>query len=258
MKIVASVNHKGGVGKTTLAVTLAHYLAKNGHPTLIIDLDGQGSTSRFLGLEPGPGLRRFLLGEKGQVAQFTGRENLWIISNSKDGNTAIERTVPSPDILASSLRNMPRLYDFVILDSAPSVGMLHTAPLLACDHYMIPVKLDQASMIGARSVTDSTNDLAHMVHVENIQKKFLGFMPNFWDRRLSDSRRWLKFLYDLDPALVFPPIPVDSRLQYAMGLGQTIWEFAPDARCVRGTLVDGVRVGGFLRAFDRLERALND
>ena len=60
MKIVAFANQKGGVGKTTTAVTLAHGLAKHGRRTLLVDLDPQGHTAYSLGLDKAPGLYRLI------------------------------------------------------------------------------------------------------------------------------------------------------------------------------------------------------
>ena len=260
MRVIASVNHKGGVGKTTLAITLAHWLSLRGHNTVIIDLDGQGSAAQFLGLEPGPGLFPFLVPEElSPYLYATGRKNLWIIPNNKEDTAALDTRINHASIqpldLDDAIRELLPQFDYAILDSAPSVGALHTAPLLACDYYLVPVKLDRASISGARSVVDSTASLASS---KTIQQKFLGFVPNFWDRRTKDAEQWLSYLYNLDQSLVFPSIPVDAKLPEAMGQGKTILEYAPHARSIRGVKMFGSQVGGFNNLFKALMKAIGE
>lgn len=261
MKVIASVNHSGGVGKTTLATTLAHWLALQGQKTIIIDLDGQGNVSEFLGLSPQPALLPFLYPEcSGEYIRPANRDNLWIISNTKESNVQLEKRLPDPECLSIALDRLARVVpstDYVVIDSPPSVGMLHTAPLLACDYYVVPVKLDKKSMTGARSVAESTADLDNSVEIEG---KFAGFAPNFWDRRTTESNQWLQFLYALDRNLVLPPIPTDARLPVAMSQGQTIWEFASSARSIVGVKIKknpDIYMGGLIRTFTRLLRIVN-
>jgi chromosome partitioning protein len=112
-KVICIANQKGGVGKTTTAVTLAHGLARKGKQVLLIDLDPQGQSATALGLRPEPGAFYLLtMGDSSQESAFvrqwlreTGRENLHLIAG--DQQTMAAQTVLNAQDCQSSPYNAP-------------------------------------------------------------------------------------------------------------------------------------------------------
>ena len=134
--IMAILNQKGGVGKTTTAVTLASGLARNSYRVLLIDLDTQGNVADSLGLPHGDDLRRLLSPDLhcplDQAITPSGLERLDVIRSDKS-TTALKQTLAGVTlreyILADLLESAA--YDLILLDCAPSVDLLHFVALVA-------------------------------------------------------------------------------------------------------------------------------
>ena len=131
MTILTIANQKGGVGKTTTAVTLAHGLAMAGQNTLLVDLDPQGHVAFALGVDKAPGLYR-LVAEEEPISNVivTTRENLDIVPGDKKTEKAKRAVVISnfpTEIIGRLFRNVG--YDVVIFDMAPSLDVLHVSAL---------------------------------------------------------------------------------------------------------------------------------
>jgi chromosome partitioning protein len=175
-RIYAVVNRKGGVGKTTTAVTLGHGLAKKiageGH-VLIVDLDPQGNVATSLGLSVnGRDIADVLTGEApveeailhADRSQVGGpaRPNLWVLPASdaladakltlvanaaltsvldQFGGRAV-KAVPTDQLLQTHLSKAVATFDYIILDCPPSLDMLGTAIYHFADEAVVPVKVD--------------------------------------------------------------------------------------------------------------------
>src|SRR3990172_2871464 len=127
MKIIAFANQKGGVGKTTTAVTLAHGLARHGRRTLLVDLDPQGHTAFSLGLEKSPGLYRLIcLDEPLRSTVQSARPNLDVLPGDKRSES-VKRLITLSDFRDSILSDRLHAadYDCVLIDMAPSLDVLH-------------------------------------------------------------------------------------------------------------------------------------
>ena len=161
LTILAILNQKGGVGKTTTAVTLASGLAKKGMQVLLIDLDTQGNVADSLGLPAGDDLRRLLSPELhcplDQVVTPSGLDHLDVIRSDKS-TTALKQVLAGVTlreyILIDALQHSG--YEVIILDCAPSVDLLHFAALVAADYLLIPTRLDKLAVNG---VTRCSSDI---------------------------------------------------------------------------------------------------
>jgi chromosome partitioning protein len=133
-KICISLS-KGGVGKSTAAVSIAHGLALAGKRVLLVDTDDQGQDSFLLGVSPKHGLADVLSETVGaEEAVFKARDGFWILSGGK-ALSGIKREIGRKDFsaeltLSNALKPLEGKFDFVIVDTAPSWDTLtkHTSP----------------------------------------------------------------------------------------------------------------------------------
>ncbi|MEA2544776.1 MAG: chromosome partitioning protein [Chloroflexota bacterium] len=156
MRTIAVVNRKGGSGKTTTAVSLAAVLAERGLPTLLIDLDPQGSASAWLGdaRDERGGIYAFEeTRDLGAIAVKTKIAGLEIVRSSAWLLTA-ERTLKG-DMSLGVLRAIQRLkpyWAFVIIDCPPSLSYLSVGALMAVREVIIPVEAHAIAVPGVAAV----------------------------------------------------------------------------------------------------------
>src|SRR5262249_26919266 len=146
--LIAVVNQKGGVGKTTTAINLAAALAEVGHPTLLIDLDPQANSTSGLGLDPVRArlnVYHLLTGEAtiAEVVQPTGISGLYLAPSHIDLAGAEIELASLPDrerLLRTTLTEHPPKVDVVIIDCPPSLGLLTLNALVAATSMLIPTQ----------------------------------------------------------------------------------------------------------------------
>ena len=229
---MAILNQKGGVGKTTTAVTLASGLARNGYRVLLIDLDTQGNVADSLGLPHGDDLRRLLSPDLrcplDQVITSSGLDRLDVIRSDKS-TTALKQTLAGVTlreyILADVLESAA--YDVILLDCAPSADLLHFAALVAADYLLIPTRLDKLAVNGVR---DALQTLAALKRISHCQ--VAGILPTFYERVTLESHEQLIHLAQTFGKLVLPPIPQDTQCRVASRYGKTLWEYSPQAKAL--------------------------
>ena len=260
MLVVAIVNQKGGVGKTTTAVTLGHGLALLGYRVLVVDLDSQGHVAEALGLEKTPGLYEFINSSHPRRALVKARSNLWIVPGDKTTAVLKKEMVAMPlggvFVLDDKLQEMGGSFDIAILDTAPSIDILQTNALLAADYLLVPTRLDHLALDGVNDVLKSLAQLKRGLgrRVE-VRCRLLAVLPTFYDRQTRETRVLLDKLIERFGHLVWPPIPVDTKLREAPAYGRTIWEYAPGTRAVKG--VQG-RNGSFIGGYDEIRKRVKE
>jgi len=263
MITIAIVNQKGGVGKTTTAVTLAHGMALWGLRVLLVDLDPQGNVADALGLEKSDGVSQMLnikyqmtngkSRENGRGVVFSGRPGLACVLGDKSTVLARELVMGRADreyAVRDGLERFEGEYAVAVLDTAPGADVFQIGALVACTHYLIPVSLDHLAAVGAVDVLGSVAGLVeaglgpggrgypgggHPWWVP--LRGFLGVLPTMWDRVTNESHLQLERLTEMFGEGVLPPIPVDVRAREAPAHGRTLWEYG---RC---RALDGVAVG---------------
>ncbi|MDX1613080.1 MAG: ParA family protein [Candidatus Promineifilaceae bacterium] len=260
-KIYAVVNRKGGVGKTTTAVTLAHGLARRiegqGH-VLIVDLDPQGNVATSLGLAPnGEDVAQVLTGSlpveqailtaDRQQGGGPARPNLWVLPASDAladakltlvANAALSsvldqfggratKAVPTDQLLSTHLAKAVATFDYIILDCPPSLDMLGTAIYHFADEAIVPVKVDYLGVGGAARHTQ--NIIA--AQAQGIQIRVGHIVPTFVRAREVLARQMMKALIEsYGKSRVAVPIPQSVVVEQAPASGGlTVFEYAPDS-----------------------------
>ena len=230
-KIISLVNQKGGVGKTTSAINLATYLADAGKFVLLVDLDPQGNASSGLGID----VRNV---EKSLYHSMIIGEHpsKVIIRNKSFGHDLI----PASQDLAGAGIEMVHMdnreyrlynvlleirtnYDYIIIDSPPSLGLLTINALVASDEVIVPVQTEYFALEGLSQLLN-TIDLVR----ENLQPelKVMGALLTMYDKRNRLARQVIKEVQDHFPGHVFDSIiPRSVRLAEAPGFGKSILSF---------------------------------
>ena len=155
-RIVALLNQKGGVGKTTVTLGLASAAAEAGHRVLVVDLDPQASSTWMLGIDPETievSTAEVLAKTSPQSAIF---ETAWheLIHVMPATNRLQAREQGKPKRLREALRQVCEHYDAVLIDCPPSLGNLTTSGLTAADHAVIVVEPAALGLRGIAAVAD--------------------------------------------------------------------------------------------------------
>ncbi len=260
--VFAIVNRKGGVGKTTTAVSLAHGLAleikESGGHVLIIDLDPQGNVAHSLGIASGRYDVSHVLQGEVQAEQAIlsadrsesggpSRPNLWVLPSSDSladaklslvTNAALSsvldqfggnnrKAVPTSQLLEAHLAKAVATFDYIILDCPPSLDMLGTAIYHFADEAIVPVKVDFLGVGGTARHTQNIID----AQARGINITVRTIVPTFVRSREVLARQMLQALEDSYGAQrVADPIPQAVVVEQAPAVGGlTIFEYAPDS-----------------------------
>ncbi|GAB6280563.1 MAG: AAA family ATPase [Thermovirga sp.] len=233
--ILALVNNKGGVGKTTTTVNMGANLAAGGHRVLIVDLDAQSSASLSLGLtreETFPGSAETILDDlkPGEAIRKTYLSNLDIMPGSMNLASADINLADVENrefVLLSVLKQIQPEYDFIILDCPPSLGLLTVNAITASDFFMVTVSPEYLGFEGLLSLMDAVALIK-----EGIGKagSFLGIVLTMADYRQKVTKDIGEKIRDKFGDLVFKTeIRVNVRLKEAPSLGKSINEY--DRKC---------------------------
>lgn len=231
MKIVAVVNNKGGVGKTTSAVNLSAGIAAGKKKVLLVDLDAQGSASLSLGLTRGdlsPGSAEVIM--EGHPIREAIRpssvKGLDILPGSMalaSADLVLSAVAGREVVLKDALTPIRGDYDFTVLDCPPSLGLLTVNALTAADFFIVPVTPDYLSLEGLVNLLDA---------VERIKKGIgkaaglLGILLTLADYRLNVTEEIGQMIRGYYGRLVFKAeIRGNVRLKEAPSFGKTIFDY---------------------------------
>ena len=231
MKIIALVNNKGGVGKTTSAVNLAAGLVAAGRRVLLADLDAQGSASLSLGLtraDLSPGSAEVILDDHPirEAIRPTSVKGLDILTGSMalaSADLVLSAVAGREVVLKDALTPIRGDYDFTVLDCPPSLGLLTVNALTAADFFIVPVTPDYLSLEGLVNLLDA---------VERIKKGIgkaaglLGILLTLADYRLNVTEEIGQMIRGYYGRLVFKAeIRGNVRLKEAPSFGKTIFDY---------------------------------
>jgi len=228
MRKIAISLSKGGVGKSTTAVHLAHGLALAGFAVLLVDTDTQGQCSAFLGVKPTAGLAELVNGEiRPERAIVEARERLWLLPGGR-GLAGLKMQIAKLEhggerTLLDALEPHESAFDYLILDTAPGWDSLTIAALFCATEILAPVSLEVASVLGLLEFSSSLE--AVQKYHRKLRLRYV--LPTFMDGRVRKSEEILDQLKNYFGPLLCEPIRYSVRLSEAPGHGQTAYEYAP-------------------------------
>lgn len=223
--VISVTNQKGGVGKTTSAVNIAYYLAKKGCKTLLIDFDPQGNATSGLGVdkqELGGTMSDVILEDKllVDIVLETDHKNLFLAPATPQlANSEVELAQAHRRFtrLKNAIETLPKGYDFIIIDSPPSLSLLTVNGLIAARYVLLPVQAEFYALEGLGQLLETMKLVRKSM---NPTLDLLGVLPTMVDGRTTLSGQVHEEIKKHFPGKVFKTtIPRNIRLAEAPSHG---------------------------------------
>ncbi len=229
-RVIAIANQKGGVGKTTTTISLGAALRELGARVLLVDMDSQGTLSIALGVR---GIKRTIYDVLRDVE--LGMEDILISTATKcelapsnihlAGAEVELLNEPGREfILKGKLASVDRMFDFILLDCPPSLGVLTLNAFTAAGEVLIPV---QAHYLAFRGMQQLLTTISKVKGRLNPGLDVLGILPTFYDRRTRHSREVAEQLREhYGDKVINIPIPATIKFADTTTAGESILTYS--------------------------------
>ncbi|MGD1904771.1 MAG: ParA family protein [Leptolyngbyaceae cyanobacterium] len=227
---IAFVNQSGGVGKTSLVVNIGHQLAEKGYRVLLIDMDSQASLTKYLDVDPRS------LEESVFDAIITGSDLPIQAGLHKMDLVPANRNLVTIDAklattearefrLQQVLTPHHEIYDFILIDCPPNLGLLSLMSLVAATHVLIPIKTNEKGLEGADDLRET---IGVVLQRANPQLKIAGAVPMMYDSRRVHDRLTLEEINKMfGKYTVHSAIPIATDFDNAWRARQPLAVFQP-------------------------------
>lgn len=231
MKVIAFANQKGGVAKTTTTLNLAVAFAESGHRVLCVDMDPQGNLTMSQGMDPDT-LEASLydvLVHRMPIRQVIRKREIDVAVASIDlagAEIAMSTMIGRERALAKALKDVEDDYDFVCIDTPPSLGLLTINALTAADKVIVPVQCEYLSM---RGLIQLQNTLQMIRENLNPDIEIEGILPTLMDSRTVHAKEAIEILEENFGDRVFASrIRKTIRFAEAPVKGMSVLKYEPD------------------------------
>jgi chromosome partitioning protein len=229
-KVIAFANQKGGVAKTTSTLNLAVAFKERGLDVLIVDLDPQGNLTMSQGFNPDEIDRSMfdVLVHKLPVEQVIRPAEVDIAVASIDlagAELALASMIGRERTLEKALEPVRGRYDYILIDTPPSLGLLTINAFVAADGVIVPVQTEYLSL---RGLVQLENTLSMVRDNLNPKVEIIGILPTMYDKRLLHSREAVVILAENFGDLVYQT-KIRKTIRYAEApvKGQSILAYDP-------------------------------
>ena len=233
-KVICVTNQKGGVGKTTTAVNLCFYLAKNKKRVLLVDFDPQGNATSGLGFDKndtkklGTTMTEVILGtaEMASCIRPTKYKKYDLAPATPElANAEVEIANMSKRFvrLKDAINSVREKYDFVIIDLPPSLSLLTVNGMIASDYLLLPVQTEFYALEGVAQLLETIKLVKKQA---NPNLKLLGVVATMYDKRTSLSSQVLTEIKKYFKELTFKTtIPRNVRVAEAPSHGVPVGDY---------------------------------
>jgi chromosome partitioning protein len=220
MRSIVVANQKGGCAKTTTVVNLAASLAEAGQKVLVIDLDPQANATQWLGASgPEDGAYRLFVEDVSveDLWRPTSAENIKIIGASQQ-LSSVERALAGRVAIDSILKRRlgalnPQKWDFVLIDTPPTLGLVTLNALSYAKELLIPVTTHVLTLSGVAQLMATVETVKSLL---NPELEILGFLPSRVDQRTRHSKEVLDLLIE-----EFGPLVLHSKIRESIRLAES-------------------------------------
>jgi len=235
-KVLAFANQKGGVAKTTTTLNLGVAFQEMGHTVLAVDMDPQSNLTMSLGLDPDsvrPSIYDVLV-HGVSIEEALVRRELDIIVSSIDlaaAEIALSSLIGRERVLSKALLQVKDRYQFVFIDTPPSLGLLTINALTAADAVIIPVQCEYLSLRGLAQL-EKTLELVR----ENLNPgvHIAGIVPTMYDTRTVHAREAVELLrQNFGDLVLSTPIRKTIRFAEAPVRGESVLKYAPKSQAAQ-------------------------
>jgi len=215
-RVIAFANQKGGVAKTTSTLNLAAALKEKENRVLVVDMDPQGNLTMSQGLNPDAIERSMfdVLVHRLPIENVIQEMEIDLAVSSIDlagAELALSSMIGRERALEKALAPMKSVYDYILIDTPPSLGLLTINALVAADHVIVPVQCEYLSL---RGLVQLENTLAMIRENLNPNVEILGILPTMFDRRTLHAREAVEILEENFGDLVFKT-RIKKTIRYA-------------------------------------------
>ncbi len=238
-RVIVFANQKGGVAKTTTTLNLGVAFKEQGYRVLVVDLDPQGNLTMSQGMNPDAIERSMfdVLVHRLPISEIIHTAEVDVAVASIDlagAELALSAMIGRERALEKALVEVRNSYDFILIDTPPSLGLLTINAFVAATGVIVPVQCEYLSL---RGLVQLENTLAMVRENLNPDVKIEGILPTMFDRRTLHSREAVEILEESFGGLVFKTrIRKTVRYAEAPVKGQSVLKYDPS-----GTAAEGYR-----------------
>ena len=230
-QVIAFANQKGGVAKTTSTLNLAVAFKERGFKVLVVDLDPQGNLTMSQGLNPDTIERSMydVLVHRIPIDEIIVEREIDLAVSSIDlagAELALASQIGRERALEKALAPVKDRYDFILMDTPPSLGLLTINAFVAAGGVIVPVQCEYLSL---RGLVQLENTLAMVRENLNPEVEIIGILPTMFDKRTTHAREAVEILQENFGDLVYnTKIRKTVRYAEAPVKGSSVLAYDPD------------------------------